>query len=367
VIVSLILEMTAVLMLGTGASALLLNAPLRPHCARGSLSAIRMSDDPAVTDYEAYIRARDSGAVAGGTMESAQEGLIEFNKYDMDFDGGDSGGGVVGDGECDLEDQHNSASLVRGGFGGAEGGGGEGSLNVGRGTVKSATESRTASAGKNYFGRSTGYADKKISEMTDEQVYKGQMDCVRAQQLENWHNQRAISKQNRAQGQGVVFGEKPRPGGSYQAREALSSEAWRTGSQEGVELNQRQLAKHLDDLRNKPAARLDGKEWEELQVSDIEEVEETFHVKTAVRGVSIETIMVKNMFNTYAPYQCGFTPDSPPEFSVSPTEGSMNRRSGDPIEVTVRYNPKAPTEGMVGTLVFETEDFKKVYKFIGST
>ncbi len=61
------------------------------------------------------------------------------------------------------------------------------------------------------------------------------------------------------------------------------------------------------------------------------------------------------------------TPDSPPEFSVSPTEGSMNRRSGDPIEVTVRFNPKAPTEGMVATLVFETEDFKKVYKFIGST
>lgn len=73
------------------------------------------------------------------------------------------------------------------------------------------------------------------------------------------------------------------------------------------------------------------------------------------------------MFNTYAPYQCGFTADSPPEFSVSPTEGSMNRRSGDPIEVTVRFQPKASTEGLVGTLVFETEDFKKIYKFIGST
>lgn len=276
-------QMSAVLMIGAGASALLLNAPPRAHCARAALSAVRMSDEPKVTDYEAYLRARDAGVVAGGSVQEAQEGLKEFVKYDMDFDGGDSGGGVVGDGECDLEDQHNSASLVRGGMGTAEGGGG-GSLGVGRGTVKSATESRTASAGKNYFGRTTGYAEKKIAEMTDEQVYKGQMDCVRAQQLENWHNQRAIAKQNRAMGQGVVFGEKPTQGGSYQAREALSSEAWRMGSQEGVELDQRQLAKHLDDLRNKPAARLDGKEWEELQASDSEEIEETFHLKTAVRG-----------------------------------------------------------------------------------
>lgn len=351
-------------MLIGGASGLLLNAPHRPQCARAALSAIRMNG-PAISDYDAYIRARDSGAVAGGSIEEAQVGLREHAKYDKDFDGGDSGGGVVGDGECDLEDQHNSVSMVRGGMGAAEGGDGA-SSQVGRGKVIAATTAKIASAGKNYFGRSTGYAAKKIAEITDEQLYSGQMDCVRAQQLENWHNQRAISKSNRAMGQGVVFGEKAK-GGSYQAREALSSDAWRTGSQEGVELNQRQLAKHLDSLRTKPAARLDGKEWEELQVADSEEVEETFTIKTPVRGVSVETIFVKNMFNTYAPYQCGFTPDSPPEFTASPPEGSMNRRSGEPIEVTVRFQPKAATEGMVATLVFETEDFKKIYKFIGST
>ena len=60
------------------------------------------------------------------------------------------------------------------------------------------------------------------------------MDCVRARQLENWHNQRGIAKENRAAGQGVVYGAK-KESGHYIARDALSSDAWRTGAAEGVE------------------------------------------------------------------------------------------------------------------------------------
>ena len=48
-----------------------------------------------------------------------------------------------------------------------------------------------------------------------------------------------------------------------------------------------------------------------------------------VGGVDVATILVKNQVNTFAPYQCRFTADSAPEFSVSPSEGSMNRRSED--------------------------------------
>ena len=81
------------------------------------------------------------------------------------------------------------------------------SSQVGRGRVVSGdTEARTASAVKNYFGRSTGLADKLIDEVSEQDLKLGKMDKVRAQQKENWFNQRAIHASNRAQGQGVVYG-----------------------------------------------------------------------------------------------------------------------------------------------------------------
>merc|ERR1719359_2002138 len=130
---------------------------------------------------------------------------------DQEFDGGDSGGGAVGDGNMDLEDQHNSPTLgaLRGGIADFT----EATRAVGRGNVmtndnvEGATEARTASAGANYFGRSTGLAEKIIENMNDEDIRNHKVDRVRAQQKENWFNQRAIHANNRAQGQGVVFGE----------------------------------------------------------------------------------------------------------------------------------------------------------------
>merc|ERR1719456_1876872 len=97
---------------------------------------------------------------SGAELEQIDATYRSFKGMDQEFDGGDSGGGAVGDGNMDLEDQHNSPTLgaLRGGaadFTGA-------TMAVGRGNVKSATESRTASAGKNYFGRSTGLAEKII-------------------------------------------------------------------------------------------------------------------------------------------------------------------------------------------------------------
>lgn len=319
------------------ASALLLGVPLRTQPARSLTPLMELSD------YDKYVQQRNAGHVKGGTMEQVEAELKEFEKYDLDFDGGDSGGGVVGDGNTDLEDQHNSPSLARGGMSGATAGGG--SIGVGRGKVKSATDSRIASAGKNYFGRSTGYAEKKIAEISEADLKNHKMDKVRAQQLENWHNQRAVAKENRAMGQGVVFGD----------------------GDAGKEVSQRDLAKHLDDLRTAPAKRLDGEEWSVISEDGAEEIEATFEVNAPVKGISMTEVSVKNMFNTFAPYQCDFTPSSPACFSVSPNEGSMNRRSGDPIVVTVRYSPQEYGPPLTGTLVFETEDFKKVYKFIGST
>ena len=69
------------------------------------------------------------------------------------------------------------------------------------------------------------------------------MDCVRAQQLENWQNQRNIAQENRASGQGVVYGA-PQQSGRFDAQEALTN--GRAGDMEGVEMSQRALAQHLE-------------------------------------------------------------------------------------------------------------------------
>jgi len=295
------------------------------------------------SSFADYLKQRDSGTVQGGSIDEAMDGLRAFQAGggDMEFDGGDSGGGVVGDGNTDLEDQHNSASIVRGGFGEASvsGMGAE----VGRGKVAGATEARTAAAGKNYFGRTTGYAEKLINEISEADVKAQKMDTVRAQQKENWFNQRAIHAANRAAGQGVVFGEEDDIG----------------------EVSQRDLADHLSGLAAKPAERLDGEAWGSLDAAGLEYVE-VYEMKSRVGNTAVQELAVKNDLNTFAPYQAGFIEGSSAAFKVTPTAGTMNRRSGEPVSVVVRFTPKDYGTTQEAVLVFETEDMKKAWKFIGS-
>ena len=173
----------------------------------------------------------------------------------------------MGDGNTDLEDQHNNPTLgaLRGGIADVT----ETTMQIGRGqvaynklptegeNVEGATDARTASAGANYFGRSTGLADKLIDAISDDDLKTGRMDRVRAQQKENWYNQRAIHNQNRAQGQGVVYGEenmiRPASGG-YIARDTLDSKTSRTGAKES-EISQSDLANHLSELASQACLR----------------------------------------------------------------------------------------------------------------
>jgi hypothetical protein len=267
----------------------------------------------------------------------------------------------------DLEDQHNSATLgaLRGGIADVTGA----TMAVGRGNVKSATESRTASAGANYFGRSTGLAEKIIENMTEKDVESGKCDAVRAQQKENWFNQRAIHAQNRAMGQGVVYGEenqlRPSSGG-FNAQEAISSDTYRRGGTD-TEISQADLNNHLTDLASRKAERLDGEAWDQLAYTPGELVTETFEVRAAARSTEVISIPVKNDCNTFAPFRCELVYPSSPTFTVLPNHGTMNRRSGEPTEVVVRYTPDAPGVTSEATVVFETEDMRKVYRFIGST
>lgn len=313
------------------------------------------TEEKASTPYEEYIASRGEGA-----MKEIDDEYRKFKGIDQEFDGGDSGGGVVGDGNTDLEDQHNSPSIVRGGFGEATVG--EGASSVGRGqvlsaedtTVAGATEARTASARGNYFGRTTGYAEKLIDDG---------MDSVRAQQLENWQNQNALNSANRASGQGVVFGGDERK--KYIAREALVDQ--QDMAKDGYSLSQADLAKHLQNQMLVPAQRLDGEEWAALEVSPDDEVEQTFELRGTVGGTVVEEFGVANMYNTFAPFRCVFTGDSASSFSATPEAGTMNRRSGEPVQVIVRYKPQEYGPPTTATLVFETEDFRKIYKFIGSS
>jgi hypothetical protein len=337
-----------------------------PEFGRGGRLLMR-SDDPEATrdgSYDEYMQSR-----SGSELEQIQDGYLSFKGIDQEFDGGDSGGGAVGDGNMDLEDQHNSPTLgaLRGGIADFT----EATRAVGRGNVlggkvEGATESRTAAAGANYFGRSTGFADKLIDDMSDEDVKNHKMDRVRAQQKENWFNQRAIHANNRAMGQGMVFGapDQIRPSSTtgYVAREALENQ--RPGDLSN-EISQRDLANHLENLAAKPADRLDGEEWAEFQAAD-HEVQEVVELRTNAGGTVVHEISVKNLANVFAPFTCGFAPGSGPAFTVSPEAGTMNRASGDPIEVIVRYAPREMGISEA-TLVFQTEDFKKAWKFIGST
>ena len=192
---------------------------------------------------------------------------------------------------------------------------------------------------------------------------------VRAQQKENWYNQRAIHEQNRAQGQGVVFGDTSMEGrptsGGYIAREAIASKAWRTGARES-EISQHDLANHLSELASQEAPRLDGEEWGVL-TDQGSEVIETFEVRASPRQTHVTEIDIRNDVNTFAPYRCGFISGSASSFSCDPTHGTMNRRSGEPIHCVVRYTPMETGTIQEATFVFETEDMKKVYKFVGST
>uniref|UniRef100_A0A7S1XHY3 Uncharacterized protein n=1 Tax=Erythrolobus australicus TaxID=1077150 RepID=A0A7S1XHY3_9RHOD len=292
------------------------------------------------TSYEEYMRARNAGRYQGGTMDEARKNMQAFldGGGDMEFDGGDSGGGVVGDGNMDLEDQHNSTNMLRDGFAGYESSSGR--------TVESATVARNASAGANYFGRSTGYAETKIGQISEEDRKKKRMDNVRAQQLENWHNQRAIYDANRARGQGVSFG-----GAAVYDNRSFGS----------------QLESQRNAMYSESSGRLDGDEWGAVQAGPGDDVVQTYEVRSGVGVAHVTEFKVKNKFSTFAPFRCAFTSDSHPAFTVSPESGTLNRSTGEPVNVVVRFRPMELMGGATATLVFETEDFKNVYTFVGST
>ena len=69
---------------------------------------------------------------------------------------------------------------------------------------------------------------------------------------------------------------------------------------------------------------------------------------------------------TFEDYYCGLTADSHPSFSiVGPSAGKMERRNGDPTDVTIRCEPHGASGELVAYLCFilpEERDFSSYYK-----
>jgi hypothetical protein len=224
-------------------------------------------------------------------------GFVDFNE----FDGGDGQMGVAGDGKKGLEkDWDKQAELVK---------------------------SRTMSA-KNAWGKSTGYAE--------DLVQKG-VEATRAQQLENWMNQRELVQERNQQ--------------KYMTDEfdKVSSveEDWRKLAKFGIERNQ-----DFDMNQAFGPVVPGGMDQGTIELSGRLNQFQTFEFK------------IKNPFMGFSDFRAAFTPDTNiNEWSVTPTEGSLNGR-GAPVDFLVKFRPS--TIGVSeGFLVVETEDDKWTWRLHG--
>eukprot|EP00566_Odontella_aurita_P019857 CAMPEP_0113543030 /NCGR_PEP_ID=MMETSP0015_2-20120614/9938_1 /TAXON_ID=2838 /ORGANISM="Odontella" /LENGTH=305 /DNA_ID=CAMNT_0000443157 /DNA_START=138 /DNA_END=1055 /DNA_ORIENTATION=- /assembly_acc=CAM_ASM_000160 len=228
------------------------------------------------------------------------ENYVDFEE----FDGGDGQMGVAGDGSKGLE-------------------------KIGSDVTPQLAKSKTMSA-KNAWGTSTGYADKLMSERPD-------MDIARAQQLENWANQQEVRAKNQQLKEMTEAFDEATPS---------AEEDWRALAKFGVERNEEF---DMDET------------FGEVQAGDLEGVIE---VTSRLNQISAYDLSVKNEYMGFADFRASFTPETPSDWTVEPTEGSLTSR--EPTNFILRFRPNNPGTSE-GHLVIETEDFKKTWKLVGST
>lgn len=232
--------------------------------------------------------------------------LDQFVDFD-EFDGGDGQMGVAGDGTKGLDKSDFDSGAL----------------------ASQMNKSRSRSA-KNAWGSSSGYADE---------LTKKGVDTARAQQLENWHSQREITKmKNEQRFQAESF-----------ERVQESGEAdWRTLAKFGVERNS-----EFDMNEAFGEATVDGGD-----------IEGTISLNARTGAIGYHEFGLKNPYMGFADFRATLSPETSEEWTVTPTEGSLTQK--EPTSFAVRYRPT--TLGVSeGYMIIETEDFKKVWKLIGST
>ncbi len=193
----------------------------------------------------------------------------------------------------------------------------------------SLAKSKVMSA-KNAWGKMTGYAESLIE--------KG-MEATRAQQIENWRNQQEVLQQRKSH--------------RYMTDEFDSvkkEEDWRSLASFGVERNQ---DFDLNEVFGEVKA-------------DLDRIEGTLEFRKArMNGpFVIHELRLKNPGMGFADFRAALTPDTPKDFIVTPTEGSLSHSA----ETTFIVKFKAQNPGTVeGYLVIQTEGMKKTWKLVGST
>jgi len=220
-----------------------------------------------------------------------------------EFDGGDGQMGVAGDGQKGLE-------------------------KIGGFSAPSLLKSKTMSA-KNAWGTSSGYADELIE--------KG-MDSQKAQRLENWQNQQEVRRKQLSTKEMLE---------SFDEQQTSSELDWRELAHFGVERNQE------FDMNEEFGPVVPG--------ADVETVE----LHTMLNRVTIHEFKLKNEYMGFADFRAAFTADTDPvDWKVEPNEGAL--KSSEATDFIVRFRPQNPGVSYA-TLVIDTEDMKKTWRFIGST
>lgn len=260
--------------------------------------------EDATPDIDADLR--ENNAMSKDQLDRFGPGNLDQYVDFEEFDGGDGQMGVAGDGTTGLDKSDFDSGAL----------------------AKSMNKSQMRSA-KNAWGTSTGYADELVG--------KG-VDVARAQQLENWHNQREIQAKKEQQ---------RHMSEQYDQVEQNAEADWRTLAKFGVERNS---DFDLNDAFG--------------QVSEVGgDIEGTIELSARTGAIGYHEFGLNNPYMGFADFRAAFTAGTSAAWSVTPTEGSLQK---EPTTFQLRFRPDTMVSSE-GYLVIETEDFKKVWKLIGST
>lgn len=216
-----------------------------------------------------------------------------------EFDGGDGQMGVAGDGKKGLDKAWKKEAHF--------------------------ANSRARSA-KNAWGTSTGYA---------EELKNQGIESTRAQQLENWANQQELrNARNQQRFMSDSFDQGP-----------SADDDWRKLSKFGVDRNQN------FDLDQAFGAVIPGPVTHHIELV------------SRVNRAEVFEFNLLNAFMGYSDFRARFTPETSLDWTVEPSEGSLNGKKG--TDFIVKFRPSNPGISS-GYLVIQTESDKWTFQVTGT-
>eukprot|EP00804_Cyclotella_cryptica_P025066 CCRYP_016547-RA/>CCRYP_016547-RA protein AED:0.12 eAED:0.12 QI:406/0.66/0.75/1/1/1/4/209/330 len=217
---------------------------------------------------------------------------------------------------------------------------------------------------KNWAGaRTGGYEPHEEVIMSQSMSYAEElmhsnptMDFVRAQQLENWAEQREISSTNKH-----MYYERTQE--SYDVNISHHDEV---GYHWILLSIVKQVFVSQVIFLNQNVPRLCRQDAVQFfhSVEAGGDYEGMISLRAPVHGVARYDIMLKNPYMGFAKFRAAFDGDGSNNWHVTPSDGVLKQNEDTHFAVTFR--PKHPGVSS-GYLVIETQDFKKTWKVVGST